>query len=266
MICRICTNGKGLKTLLVLKAQYIHCPMCHCLFVDPFPGRELNLAFQGAETVERLEKEDEQRQGYFLKRLERLEKRIGGVPEGVRLLDAGCGAGILIREARLRGWSADGVELSAELAARARVNNPEANIITGDIQNQEPKERGYDAVICLDILEHVLSPITMVENCREILRPGGLLMLQTPNTRSLRGRVRGAKWEMLDPDQHMNLFSPDALRVLLTTVGFDILEMTTASGTGLEKGAASWVANFKESVLGILNLGNALVVVARRPL
>ena len=164
MICRICTNGKGLKTLLVLKAQYIHCPMCRCLFVDPFPGRELNIAFQGTATVDRLEKEDEQRRGYFLKRLERLENRMGGVPEGVRLLDVGCGAGILIREARLRGWSADGIELSAELAARARLNNPGANILTRDIQNLEPEGRGYDAVICLDILEHVLSPITMVSS------------------------------------------------------------------------------------------------------
>lgn len=266
MICRICTNGKGLKTLLVLKAQYIHCPVCHCLFVDPFPRRELNLAFQGAETIERLEKEDEQRRGFFLKRLERLEKRIGDIHQGMRLLDAGCGAGILIREARSRGWSADGVELSAELAARARLNNPEANIITGDIQNQEPEGRGYDVVISLDVLEHVLSPIKMVESCREMLKPGGLLMLQTPNTRSLRNRIRGAKWDMLDPDQHLNLFSPDALRVLLTTVGFEILEMTTASGTGMEKGAASWVAQVKEGLLGVLNLGNALLVVARRPL
>ena len=61
MICRICTNEKGLKTLRVLKAQYIHCPLCQCMFVDPYPGRELNLAFMGSETVERLEKEDEQR-------------------------------------------------------------------------------------------------------------------------------------------------------------------------------------------------------------
>jgi hypothetical protein len=70
---------------------------------------------------------------------------------------------------------------------------------------------------------------------------------------------------MLDPDQHLSLFSPDALRVLLTTVGFEILEMSTASGTGLERGAAGWVASVKEGLLGLLNLGSALVVVARRP-
>jgi len=106
--------------------------------------------------------------------------------------------------------------------------------------------------------------MTMIENCREFLKPGGLLMLQTPNTRSLRGRLQGNRWDMLAPDQHLNLFSPDALRVLLTTVGFDILEMTTASGTGLERGAASWLARVRESLLGVMYLGNALVVVARR--
>jgi len=48
-------------------------------------------------------------------------------------------------------------------------------------------------------------------------------------------------------------------------VGFDILEMSTASGTGLERGMAGWSARVKESLLGLLNLGSALVVVARRP-
>ncbi|MEN8007883.1 MAG: class I SAM-dependent methyltransferase [Candidatus Krumholzibacteriota bacterium] len=264
MICRICSNGKGLKVVLVQKGQYVHCPMCRCLFVDPFPGQESNLAFKGAETVERLEREDGRRRDYFIRRLVRLEQRMGGTYRGGRLLEIGCGTGILLREARQRGWLADAVELSAEMAARARANNPEANVITGDILTLEPEGQAFDAIIALDVLEHVLSPMTMVENCRELLRPGGLLLIQTPNTRSLRSRFQGAKWDMLDPDQHLNLFSPDALRVLLTTVGFEILEMTTASGTGLEKGASGWVAKAKENLLGLLDLGNALVVVAGR--
>ena len=218
MVCRICTNEKGLKTLQVLKAQYISCPMCRCLFVDPYPGRAMNTAFKGVETVARLEEEDNRRRPYFLKRLVRLERRLEESPQGARLLEVGCGAGILVQEARKRGWSVDAVELSAELAARARANNPGAEIITGDIQDQEPRGRGYDAVICLDVLEHVLSPMAAVECFREMLRPGGLLMLQTPNTRSLRARMQGKKWDMLDPDQHLNLFSPDALRVLLSLI------------------------------------------------
>lgn len=265
MICRICTNEKNLKAIPVPKANFIRCPMCQCLFVDPYPDRETNVAFQGAETVARLEREDEERLGYFTKRLERLESRTGVVQPGSRLLEIGCGTGILLREARSRGWQADAVELSAELAAKARANNPEATITTGDIQTFEPQGPPYDAVIALDVLEHVLQPLTMVENCRELLRPGGLLMIQTPNTRSYRARNKGAKWDMLDPDQHINLFSPDALRVLLTTVGFDVLEMTTASGTGKEKGVALWVAGLKESLLGVLALGSALVVIGRRP-
>lgn len=266
MICRICTNDEGLKTLRVRRAQYIQCPMCRCLFLDPYPGRELNLAFQGLETVERLESEEKKRRSYFNRRLSRLESRLGDAHLGARLLEVGCGAGILLQEAWRRGWQADALELSVELAAKARRNNPQATIVTGDIQDQEPIGIHYDAIIALDVLEHVLAPMTMIENCRELLKPGGLLLLQTPNARSLRSRTKGARWDMLDPDQHFNLFSPDALRVLLTTVGFDVLEMSTASGTGLEKGAADWSARAKESLLGLISLGSALVVVARRPL
>jgi len=266
MICRICSNEEGLKTLRVRRARYIQCPMCRCIFIDPYPHRELNQAFQGLETVERLENEEKKRRGYFNRRLSRLESRLGDAHVDARLLEIGCGAGILLQEAWRRGWRADALELSVELAARARRNNPEATVVTGDIQDQEPIGAQYDAVISLDVLEHVISPMTMIENCRELLKPGGLFLLQTPNTRSLRSRTKGTRWDMLDPDQHINLFSPDALRVLLTTVGFDVLEMSTASGTGLEKGVAGWSARAKESVLGLVNLGNALVVVARRPL
>jgi len=49
MICRICTNGKGLKPLTVREARYISCPMCRCLFVDPYPSRDINAVFQGAD-------------------------------------------------------------------------------------------------------------------------------------------------------------------------------------------------------------------------
>lgn len=266
MICRICTNGKGLKFLPAGRAQYINCPMCRCLFVQPYPIREINSCFEGAEVVDRLEKQDDQRRGYFIKRLKRLERRLGAGHQWGRLLEIGCGPGILLQEAWRRGWRADAIELSGDLAARARENNPTARIIQGDIQTHEPTGTAYDGIMALDVLEHVLTPLTAVENCRELLRPGGLLMLQTPNTRSLRCRIQGAKWDMLDPDQHLNLFSSEALRVLLTTVGFDILEMTTASGSGVEKGAAGIGAQIKESLLGVMNLGSALLVVARRRL
>jgi len=235
------------------------------MFVDPYPSRELNRAFQGLEAVERLAKEDEERRGYFQRRLDRLEKRLGKDHREARLLEVGCGSGVLLQEALSRGWRAEAIELSVELAAMARKKNPTATVITGDIQNQEPSGALFDAIISLDVLEHVHTPMTMIENCRELIQPGGLLMLQTPNTRSLRSRIQGPRWNMLVPDQHLNLFSPDALRVLLTTVGFDILEMTTASGTGMEKGVSGWVARAREGLLGVMYLGNALLVVARRP-
>jgi SAM-dependent methyltransferase len=265
MICRICTNEQGMKSLKVAGAQYLRCPRCRCLIVDPYPRRELNQAFQGKQNVARLVKEAQDRRAYFQRRLDRLENRLGSARQDARLLEVGCGSGVMLEEAIRRGWRVDGIELSAELAAVASRNNPDASIFTGNIQYLDPQGASYDAVIALDVLEHVLSPMGVIENCRELLKPGGLLMLQTPNTRSLRARTQGAKWDMLDPEQHLNLFSPDALRVLLTTVGFHILEMTTASGTGLETGWGGRVARMKESLLGVMNLGNALVVLARRP-
>ena len=106
-------------------------------------------------------------------------------------------------EARKRGWEADGIDLSNDLAAVASTRNPGSGVMAGDISEQGFEGAGYDAIIALDVLEHVVSPSKMMKVCHEALRPGGLMLLQTPNTHSFRFRSQRGKWDMLIPDQHL---------------------------------------------------------------
>ena len=263
MECRICGKHSGMKSYPAGRVAYVRCGDCGGVFLNPYPLAVDNAAFTGPEAARTCLREDKERVHYFRDRLDRLERYQNWETEGFRLLDVGCGPGILMEEARRRGWAADGIDLSQDLAAVASTRNPGSGVMAGDITEQGLDGAGYDAIIALDVLEHVVSPSKMMKVCHEALRPGGLILLQTPNTHSYRFRASRGKWDMLLPDQHLTLFSPHGLEGLLAAHKFSILEMRTVSGTGRERGLARMVNGVKEFLLDMGKLGNALCVVAR---
>lgn len=263
MECRICGKSSTMTRYPVGRVNYVRCGPCGGVFLDPFPLQADNAAFTGPEAARRALAEDLERVAYFRDRLDRLERYQNWETEGFRLLEVGCGPGILMAEARRRGWLADGIDLSPDLAAVASTRNPGSGVMNGDIAKEGFEGANYDAIIALDVLEHVVSPSKMMKVCHEALRPGGLMLLQTPNTHSYRFRAHQGQWDMLLPDQHMTLFSPQGLEGLLAAHKFSVLEMRTVSGTGRERGLARALNGVKEFLLDMGKLGNALCVVAR---
>jgi SAM-dependent methyltransferase len=243
---------------------YHSCPSCGGIFLADLPTAQTNAVFEGPPAVARQQALEEGRRGYFLRHLMRIEKRLGPSVQNWRLMEIGCGSGVLLQTAIARGWQANALEYSEDLAAVARRMNPSAVITVTDASQYTEGAADYDAVMALDVLEHVLDPGQLLTSCWTLLKPGGLLLLQTPNTRSLRHRLQGAAWEMRDPAQHLNLFSPAGLRALLTRTGFGVVQLQTVSGSGLERGLARAPAVAKQWVLDRGKLGNALYVLARR--
>ena len=243
---------------------YAQCPSCLGLFLHPHPEKQSNAVFDGPDAAVVQQALEIQRHDYFLKHLLRIEKRVGSSTENRRLMEIGCGSGVLLKTAISRGWQADALELSPELASLAGQLNPSSKITVADILDHTDGNSNYDAVMALDVVEHVLDPELMLKNCQAMLKPGGLLLIQTPNTLGLRSRTQKARWDMLDCSQHINLFSARGLEGLLEKTGFEVVMLRTVSGSGMEKGAAVVVASMKEWVLDRAKLGNALCVIARR--
>ncbi len=260
----MCQSEDAAPVLKVGAAAYRPCQACSGLFLDPYPARQMNSVFEGTTGVARQRSLEEARQGYFLRHLVRIEKQMGALMQGWRLMEIGCGSGVLLKTAIERGWHADALEFSGELAAVAREANPSAEVTVADVLDYTNGAGDYDAVMALDVLEHVLDPALMLRNCCALLKPGGLLLLQTPNTHSLRYRSQGVNWDMLDPAQHTHLYSPQGLRALLARSGFAVEELNTVSGSGMEVGLRGVAAAAKQWVLDRGKLGNALCVLARR--
>jgi SAM-dependent methyltransferase len=113
------------------------------------------------------------------------------VPAG-RLLDVGCGHGLLLDEARRRGYEPVGLELSRAAARHAR------EALGLDVRETplESFEAGaeFDVVILADVLEHLDDPVAAIERCARLLRDGGVLCVVTPDPASATARVAGTRW------------------------------------------------------------------------
>ncbi|MGQ9599812.1 MAG: class I SAM-dependent methyltransferase [Anaerolineae bacterium] len=140
-----------------------------------------------------------------------------------RLLDVGCADGAFVAFAREQGWDAYGVELNPVAAAFCRdtLNLP---VITGDLLQAAYPPAYFDGVTLWSVLEHLHDPMAALREIHRILRPGGLVVLATPNPRSVDARLFGPAWVGYDMPRHLYIFPDEVLEQMLSQTGFRILE------------------------------------------
>ena len=153
-----------------------------------------------------------------------------GLPPGARILDAPCGAGALTLTLRARGYETFGADVDAAAAA------PLGDAFkTADLSQSLPWSDGrFDAVLSVEGLEHLENRHAYLREIARVLKPGGTLVLTTPNIVSLRSRVRfrGSGFFHQDPRplreaarhplHHIGLMTFPDLRYALHTSGFRI--------------------------------------------
>lgn len=146
-----------------------------------------------------------------------------------RVLDVGCGSGDFLVHMRALGWEVAGVEPDPEAAQVARTALGGADIRTGELEDAAFPESSFDAIALGHVLEHVPAPGATLRACRRLLRPGGCLVLATPNTASLGSERFGASWLHWDPPRHLHLFNRATLSRVASDAGFEVRSVFTAS-------------------------------------
>ncbi len=160
--------------------------------------------------------------------LERLSRRFGSL-EGKRILDYGCGSGVLLKIATELGARATGIEQSP--TAREGIAREGFATVYSDLDALRQAEPGaqFDLVILFSVIEHLRCPWHDLEQLRPLLKPSGRVVLLTPNFDSLNSRLQTTGWEQRANLTHLFYFTPLSLAAALRRAGFDPIELPPIS-------------------------------------
>jgi 2-polyprenyl-3-methyl-5-hydroxy-6-metoxy-1,4-benzoquinol methylase len=143
------------------------------------------------------------------------------VPSG-RVLEVGCGYGYFLNCALEAGYDAYGIDLSPEAVKQAAERHP-GRVFLGSLEEvPEIQEQQYDVIFGSHLIEHLTSPGAFLETASRLLRPGGLIVMVTPNIKSLLARVSGRRWVSFKIPEHVSYYDPATITTLLTRADFTV--------------------------------------------
>jgi 2-polyprenyl-3-methyl-5-hydroxy-6-metoxy-1,4-benzoquinol methylase len=208
------------------RGAIVACQACGFSYVSPrLPGdwlqaRLQHWAEQDVVDAERLRiAYDPATLQLYDRHLARLEAVCGRPGE---LLDVGCSTGAFLHAARQREWRGRGIEVGRASADYARSQG--LVVETGSLYDFHAIPASFDAIAFLEVIEHLEDPLGALRQIAGWLRPGGALLLSTPNFDSLYRRLFGTRWWVVNcEDEHIQFFNPATLRHALERTGFDVL-------------------------------------------
>jgi ubiquinone/menaquinone biosynthesis C-methylase UbiE len=203
----------------------VQCKQCGLLYLNPRPTAEEMEHYYPKEYLPyTVAQQGEQSWLAYIdhcyghwKRLRAVEDRYS---QGGHLLDVGCATGDFLQVMHRSGrWDVRGVDTSLEATQYARERYG-LDVFTGEVSEAGYADGYFDVVTMWHVIEHVHDPKGTLAELHRIMKPGGLLVVSTPNLRSWDARIFGRYWVGLDAPRHLFVFSPATLQHLLQRAGF----------------------------------------------
>jgi len=199
--------------------QIVRCNKCGLVYTSPrVSGKTLENYYNQLMDPE-YEREAEGRMTAFRRILQQVDKL--SVDRG-RLLDVGASTGLFMNLARNMGWEVYGIEPS-EWAVQYALDNYQLSIHHGVYSKDIFRDRQFDLVTLLDVIEHVDDPLGLCKNIYDVVSPNGILCIVTPNIDSIAFRLLKRRWWHVRV-AHIHFFSPGTLSRLLDMAGFKIIK------------------------------------------
>lgn len=246
--CRICAAS---HTRLLARGarEYLHCFACGAITLDVTrEGYEaLNPSYDPGPLSE-LEDADALRD--FLAVDDKrafLEPYLAGAEGPKRLLDVGCGAGGYLLAARELGCECVGIEPSEEHSTVGRGLG--LSIEKGYFADGMFPESSFDLVLLSHVIEHIYEPRPFLESLFKLLRPGGKLIVVTPNAASVVAYLSGRWWVMLKAVDHVSMMTETSFRAM--GVG-DLGEVSFHQSEYPWEALSSLAAAGRDAVRGVL--------------
>jgi 2-polyprenyl-3-methyl-5-hydroxy-6-metoxy-1,4-benzoquinol methylase len=152
----------------------------------------------------------------YARRARRMLRQLSG--KNPKVLDIGCGRGLLLRAFQQNGCDVTGTEFSDDACRFAR-EVLKLPVRVGLLHELNFPDRSFDVVVMWHVLEHVSDPRPTLAEVSRILRPGGVFLVGVPNFGSPEARLTQAGWFHLDVPRHLSHHTRASLETALTAAG-----------------------------------------------
>lgn len=224
--CLICQKDETMKMLMKNSFSIVRCQNCGLVYVNPRPAEKQIEEIYSSQTnprpLEHIKEEQIKLKWKFREGISLLS----AAKEKERLLDIGCSTGVFLNMAKAAGWKVLGLDLNEDVVESAkREYGIDAKV--GTLDSMKFPSGHFSAVTLFDSIEHMGNPGNVLTEIYRILRPGGLLLLTTPNisgllptvTYQIFGKLLNA-WEHPEPPGHLYQFSWDTLKRIFEQKSF----------------------------------------------
>jgi 2-polyprenyl-3-methyl-5-hydroxy-6-metoxy-1,4-benzoquinol methylase len=149
-----------------------------------------------------------------------------------KLLEIGCAHGGFVAMLRQAGFDAGGLELSPSIV-RLATDTFRVPVLSGPVEDQSIPAHSLDAIVMMDVLEHLPDPLATLRRCMELLKTDGIMLVQTPAypermTLSQLDHQKHKFPRMLDKNEHLFLFSKSAVCELFGRLDISSIEFIPA--------------------------------------
>lgn len=249
----------------------LSCAACGLLYLDPRPAIEEQARLYPRSYFEWSERSHGAGRGVTRAVVRDALRRSASDPAPARILEVAYGAGLhldLLRSFAPSGCVVEATTPHEPLAAPARSRG--FTVHRSRAQELSANRGAYDLVFLLHSLEHVYSPVEALEALDELLRPGGRLIILTPNAESRVSHIFGGRhWAAYDFPRHPCLFGPNTMRRLAAATGFEVERLDSLSDSGVwadstnallsDWGAPPWLTRIASG--GVLAIAGAAALI-----
>lgn len=201
----------------ILVDQLVCCRQCGLQYLTPRLKSDLILTGYSEGIDEAFISQNTARERTFSKSLQLINNL---KPQKGKLLDIGTAGGSFLGVAHHLGWDVLGCEPNRWMAEWGSAHYG-IDIHPGTIFDMALPDAEFDVVTLWDVLEHTPDPQAVLKECRRILKPDGVIIINYPDIQSLVSRLMGRKWVFL-LSVHLYYFTPDTIRAMLTQTGFKV--------------------------------------------
>jgi len=196
------------------RGRHVKCKNCHLIYVNPIENEgNINEAYSQMKSVDAAVIRDSR-----LRATKSQVQLVKKYSDGTRLLDIGCGEGFFLFSASKFGYTTKGVEPSEDAAAYARKEFG-LDVEAKPFEELRFPENHFDVVTLWQVLEHMLYPLIVLEEVHRILKPGGMVVITTPDIEGIPARILKKRWWCITR-LHINQFSTRTLTNILKNAGF----------------------------------------------